>query len=166
MRGTIFANVGMDIAIAYAVFFALALFVSLVSTSGIVANSVTLADLLSGHAGLAALTGSSGKGTLLVLVATATIAVPHFWPHRLAPLAFAAPLFFTLYGFWPLYQEQRAQREAMEAMGEFGRVMGEMAEEMAGSVGGPLDGVGIGAYVLFATVIYLAVRGGMRAFAR
>lgn len=162
----ILASVGRDVAIAYGVFLALALFVSVVSMPGIVNVPVTLADLLSGHAGLSALTASSGKGMLFVLIATATIAIPYFWRHRLAPLAFAVPLLFTLYGFWPLYKEQRAQREAMEAMGELGAMMGEMAEQMGGNIGGPLDNLAVGAYLLFATVIYLAVRGGMRAFAR
>lgn len=163
---TILTVVGRDIAIAYGVFALLALFVSVVSISGIVDISVTLADLLSGHTGLATLTGSSGKGTLLVLIAAATVAVPYFWPHKLAPLAFALPLVFTLYGFWPLYEQQRAEREAMEAMGELGAMMGEMADQMGGSIGGPLDNLAVGAYLLFATVVYLAVRGVMRAFGR
>lgn len=162
----IFASAGRDIAIAYGVFALLALFVSMVSMSGIVEIRVTLADLLSGHTGLATLTGSSGKGILLVLVATATVAVPYFWRHKLAPLAFALPLLFTLYGFWPLYEQQRAQREAMEAMGELGGMMSEMAEQMGGDIGGPLDNLAVGAYLLFATVVYLAVRGAMRAFGR
>ncbi len=84
----IFANVGRDVAIGYGVFFILALFISLISTGGFVDVSITLADLLSGDIAVAAMSGSSGKGTFLVLLATATIAVPYFWKHKFAPLAF------------------------------------------------------------------------------
>lgn len=170
----IFADVGKDVAIGYGIFAVIALFVSLISTGGFMDVSITLADLLSGNAGLAVLSGSSGKGTLLVLLATATIAVPYFWKHKAAPLAFAAPLLFTLYAFWPLYQQHRAQQHAMQQMQEqFGAEMGEFAEamgQMAGQMGtggdGSLGGLGIGAWLLFATVIFLASKGVMRFLAR
>jgi hypothetical protein len=162
----IFSNVGRDVAIAYGVFFIIAFFVSLVSTGGFVDIKITLADLLSGDLARAAMSGSSGKGTLLVLLATATIAVPYFWKHKLAPLAFAVPLLFTIIGFWPLYKQHQAQQEAIEAMGEFGQMMGQMSEQMGGSAGGPFDSLGIGAWLLFATVIFLAFRGVMRSLAR
>lgn len=166
MRGTIFADVGKDVAIGYGVFFILALFVSLLSTGGFVDISITLADLLSGNMALAALSGSSGKGTLLVLLATATIAVPYFWKHKFATLAFTVPLMFTVCAFWPLYEQHRAQRQAMEAMGDLSQMMGQMAEQMGGSAGGPFYNLGIGAWLLFATVIFLAFRGVMRFLAR
>ena len=73
----------------------------------------------------AALGSGSGKGVFLVLLATATIAVPYFWKHKLAPLAFAVPLLFTACGFWPLYKQHSAEHEAMEAIGEFGQMMGQ-----------------------------------------
>jgi uncharacterized membrane protein len=114
----------------------------------------------------AALSSSSGKGTLLVLLATATIAVPHFWKHKFAPLALAVPLLFTLMGFWPIYKQHQAQQEAMEAMGEFGQQMSQMAQQMGGSAAGPFDSLGIGAWLLLATVIFLAFRGVMRFLAR
>ncbi len=161
----IFENVGKDVAIAYGVFLILALVVSLISAGGFDDDSITLADLLSGKLARAALGGGSGKGTLLVLVATATMAVPYLWKHRFAPCAFAAPLLFTIIGFWPLYKQHRAQQEAIEAMGDFGQMMGQMAEQMVGA-SGPFDSLGVGAYLLFATVTYLAFKGVMRFLAR
>jgi hypothetical protein len=162
----IFENVGRDVAIAYGVFFIIAMFVSLISMGGFVDFKITLADLLSGDMARAALSGSSGKGTLLVLLATATIAVPYFWKHKFPPLAFAVPLLFTIMGFWPLYKQHRAQQQAMEAMGEFGQMMGQMSQQMGGGASGPFDSLGIGAWLLFATVIFLAFRGVMRFLAR
>ena len=159
----IFANVGKDVAIGYGLFFFIAVFVRLISANGYIDIKITLARLLSGDLARVALGGGSGKGVLLVLLATATIAVPYFLKHKIAPLAFAVPLLFTFFGFWPLYKQQRAQQEAMEAMG---REFGQMTEQMGGSTGGPLDSLGIGAWLLFATVIFLAFKGVMRFFAR
>lgn len=157
-------KVGVDVAIAYAVFAALGLFVSLMSSSGAVDVSVTLADLLSGHTGIETLTASSGPGIVLVLLATATVGVPYVWQHRRAALAFIVPLVVTLSGLWPLYEQRRARQDAIEALGELGRMMEPVAERMGEWAGSPLDDLGAGAYVLFATAVYLAVRGVMRAF--
>jgi len=162
----IFENVGKDVAIAYGIFLILALFVSLISTGGFIDVSITLADLLSGDLARASVGGSSGKGTFLVLLAAATIGIPYFWKHKFAPLAFAVPLLFTVYGSWPLYEQHQAQQEAMAAMGEFGQMMDPMAQQMGGSTGGAFDSLGIAAYLLFATVIYLAFKGVMRFLAR
>jgi hypothetical protein len=162
----IFADVGRDVAIGYGAFFIIAMFVSLISTGGFVDIRITLADLLSGDMARAALSGSSGKGTLLVLLATATIAVPYFWKHKFATLIFTVPLLFTVLGFWPLYKQHRARQQAMEAMGEFGQMMGQMAEQMGGGASGPFDSLGIGAWLLFAIVIFLAFSGVMRSLAR
>ncbi len=162
----IFANVGKDVAIGYGLFFLIAMFVSLISSNGFIDIKITLADLLSGDMARTALGGGSGKGILLVLLATATIVVPYFWKHRLAPLAFGVPLLFTFIGFWPLYKQHRAQQEAMEAMGEFGQMMGQMAQQMGGSTGGPLENIGIGAWLLVATVIFLGFKGVTRFLAR
>ena len=126
---------------------------------------ITLADLLSGDMARAALGGGSGKGVLLVLLATATIAVPYFWKHRLAPLAFTVPLLFTAMAFWPIYQQHRQQQEAMAAMGEFGQAMAQMAEQM-GAETSAFDAIGIGAWLLVATVIFLAFKGITRFLAR
>ena len=106
----ILAIVGMDVAIAYGVFFFIAVFVSVIAANGFIDIRVTLADLLSGDMARAAIGGGSGKGVFLVLLATATIAVPYFWKHKLAPLAFAVPLLITVYGFWPLYEQHRAEQ--------------------------------------------------------
>ena len=162
----IFADVGRDVAIGYGVFLFLALFVSLISGNGFIEVRVTLADLLSGDTARALFGEGSGRGVLLVLLATATIAVPYLWKHKLAPLAFAVPLLFTAKAFWPLYQQHRREREALEAMGELSRAMGELAERMSADAGGPLSNLGIAAWLLFATVIFLAIRGVMRTLAR
>ncbi len=161
----IFADVGKDVAIGYTAFFLIAMFVSLISTNGFIDVKVTLADLLSGDMARAALGGGSGKGVLLVLLATATIAVPHFWRHKLAPLAFNVPLLFTAVAFWPLYEQHRQQQEAMQAMGEFGQAMSEMAEQM-GAQTSAFDAIGIGAWLLVVTVIFLAFKGITRYLAR
>ena len=76
------------------------------------------------------------------------------------------PLLFTLMGFWPIYKQHQAQQEAMEAMGEFGQQMSQMAQQLGGSTAGPLDNLEVGAWLLFATVIFLAFRGVMRFLAR
>ena len=161
----IFADVGKDVVIGYGAFLLIALFVSLVSTEGPVDLNVTLADLLSGDIARAALGGSSGRGVLLVLVATATIALPYFGKHKLAPIAFAVPLFVTALALWPLYREHRRQQEAVEALGEFGAEMSRMAEQM-GVQTSAFDTIGFGAWLLVATVIFLAFKGIMRYLAR
>lgn len=174
MRGTVIAwrgdkgvvaAAGLDVAIGYGVFVLVALFVSLVTTNGFIDVKVTLADLLSGDMARAALGGGSVRGVLLVLLATATIAVPYFWKHRLAPLAFAVPLLFTARAFWPLYEQHQQQQEAIRAMGEFGQAMTGMAEQM-GAQTSAFDAIGIGAWVLVATVIFLAFKGVTRFLAR
>ena len=161
----IFADVGKDVAIGYGAFLVLALFVSLVSTEGAIDVKVTLADLLSGDMARAALGDGSGRGVLLVLLATATIGVPYFWKHRLAPLAFTVPLLFTALALWPLYREHRRQQEALQAMGEFGEAMSRMADEM-GAQTSAFDTIGMGAWLLVATVIFLAFKGVVRYMAR
>ena len=158
----ILKNVGADVAIGYGLFLIIAIFVSLTSVEGPFQIKVMLTDLLSGDL---ALGGGNGKGLFLVLLATATVAVPYFWKHKLAPLAFVVPLLFTFMGFWPLYKQHRSQQEAMEAMGEFGQMMGQMGQQMEAS-SGPFDSLGFGAWLLFATVIFLAFKGAMRYFAR
>jgi hypothetical protein len=163
MRGT---GLVWDVAIGYAVFLGLALIVSVVAESSLMSFQVTLADLLSGNTGLAALGGSNARGTLLVLVTAATLAVPYFWKHRLASLAYAMPLVVTLVAFWPLYEQHRARREAFEGLGELASVMEPIANGMEEFAGSPFDSLGVGAYVLFATAVYLSIRGVMRVFAR
>ena len=159
------AAVGADVAIGYGLFFLIAIFVSLVSAEGPFQVKIMLTDLLSGDMARAALGGGNNKGLFLVLLATATIGVPYFWKHKLAPLTFVVPLLFTFMGLWPLYKQHRAHQEAIEAMGEFGPMMGQMGSEM-GAGSGPFDGLGIGAWLLFAAVTYLAFKGVMRCLAR
>jgi hypothetical protein len=161
----VLAAIGVDVAVCYGAFAVLGLFVNLLSTGGIVDTRVTLADLLSGDLTQAALGGGSGLGVFLILFATASIAVPYFWKHRLAPLAFGVPLFVTLLGFWPLYVQHRRQQEAVRAMGELGQVLGELAEQMSAQIGGPLANLGTAAWLLIATVLFLAFRGVVRALA-
>jgi hypothetical protein len=156
---------GIDVAIGYGTFLVIALFVSLMGASAFMGMKVTLADLLSGDAAGAALGDGSGRGVLLVLLATASIAVPFLWKHRFAPLAYAVPLLFTALAFRPLYQEHRAQKEALKGLGELGLAAAQMAERL-GAPSSPLDAMGIGAWLLFATVIFLAFKGVLRCFER
>lgn len=155
MAKAVYATVGMDVAIAYGVFLIAALFFSVIGSAGILGVSLKLTNLLSEGMGIM----GSGRGVFLVLLATATIAVPYFWKHKFAPLAFLVPLLFTIMAFWPLYQQHRQQQQAMEAMGEFGRMMGQMAEQMGAPSGGVFSNLGFGAYLIFAAVLYLAYKG-------
>lgn len=170
MAKAVFANVGKDVAIAYAVFLVVGLFFSMVSTGGFVDISISLADLLTRN-DLAMMTGSNGKGIFLLLLATATIAVPYFWKHKFAPLAFAVPLLFTIYGFWPMWEKYRAAKKMEEQMGEemrqLSEAFGQMAQQMgAGEADSGMGGLGFGAYIIFATVLYLAYKGVMRFLSR
>jgi hypothetical protein len=161
----ILQGAGIDVAAAYVAFVVIALFVGLLGTSGFMDVKLTLADLLSGDAANAALGSGSGRGMLLVLLATASIAVPVLWKHRVAPLAFVLPLIATGIAFWPLYRQQQAEREALDALGEFGLAADRLAQDMNVPTG-PLDSLGIGAWLLFATVIFLALKGIARVLAR
>jgi hypothetical protein len=161
----ILRGAGIDVAIAYGAFLVIALFVSLFAVGGFMDAKLTLADLLSGDPSDTALDGGSGRGMMLVLLATASVTVPILWKHRLAPLAFSMPLLFTAAAFWPIYQQHRAQQEALAGLGELGIAAARLAEQ-AGVRPGPLDALGIGAWLLFATVIFLALRGIARAVAR
>ena len=158
----VFANVGMDVAIAYGVFLVAALFISVISSAGMLGISLKLSNLLSEGMGIM----GNGRGIMLVLLATATIAVPYFWKHKFAPLAFLVPLLFTIMAFWPLYQQHRQQQAAMAAMGDFGRMFGQMAEQMGAPGGGVFSSLGFGAYLIFAAVLYLAYKGVMKFLAK
>ena len=158
----VFENVGKDIAIAYGIFLVAALFLSVVSSGGMLGIELKLTNLLSSNMGIA----GNGQGVFLTLLAAATIAVPYYWKHKFAPLAFVVPLLFTLKAFWPLYQQHREARKAMEAMGEFGQMMGQMAQQMTGNSGGIFENLGFGAYIIFAAAIYLAFKGVVRFLGR
>lgn len=162
MAKAVYANVGMDVAIAYGVFLIAGLFFSVIGSAGIIGVSLKLTNLLSEGMGIM----GSGRGMFLVLLATATIAVPYFWKHKFAPLAFVVPLLITLMAFLPLYQQHRQQQQAMEAMGEFGRMFGQMAEQMGAPGGGAFSNLGFGAYLIFAAVLYLAYKGVLKFLGR
>jgi hypothetical protein len=103
--------------------------------------------------------GGSGKGTFLVLVASATIAVPHYWKHKLAPLALCVPLLFTLYAFWPVYQQySQARAQAAQAGAFFGDIANRSMD-----TGFSLD---LGAYAVLIAGAYLAFRGITRYLGR
>ncbi len=157
----VFVTVGKDVAIAYGVFLVAALFLSVISAGGFIGISLKLTNLLSDNMGMM----GNGKGTFLVLLATATIAVPHFWKHKFAPLAFLGPALVTLMAFWPLYEQHQQAKKQIAAMGEFGQMMGQMAQQMGGSAGGISD-LGIGAWVVIAASAYLAFKGVVRFLGR
>lgn len=160
------AAVGPDVAAGYGLFAVIGLFAGLASAGGFAQADTTLADLLSGEPlwGLAA--DGNLRGTALVLLAAATVFIPHAWKHRLAPTAFLAPLFVTAAAFWPLYVQHRRQQQAVQALGELSGALGELAERMSGGPGDPLANLGAPAWVLFAVVLYLAFRSVARLFAR
>jgi len=169
----VFANVGMDVAIAYGVFLVFALFIGVNSSGGIMGCSITLANMLSGLAGMMSACmggGGSGKGIFLVLLATATIAVPYFWKHKFAPLAFLAPLLITLIAVKPVWDQYREAKRAAEAMAaqmaEFARAFGQMAQQEMPDSPGMFDNAGLGAYVIIAAVLYLAFKGVMKTLGR
>jgi hypothetical protein len=153
-----------DVVLAYGVFLVLAVWPSLVTADAGLLYPGTLADLLGGRAAPGAAGGGSG-GLLLVLLAAATVFVPYLWRRRIALLAAAVPLLVTLAGFWPLYRQQRAESEAIDALAEFGLDPEQIARAVDTGAGGPLGHVGVAAWCLLATAIYLACRGAMRALA-
>jgi hypothetical protein len=157
----VFDNVGKDVAIAYGVFLVTALFLNVISAGGIVGISFKLTHLLSEGMGMM----GRGRGIFLVLFASATIAVPYFWKHKFAPLAFTVPLIVTLVAFWPLYEQDRQRQQAIEAMADFGQLFGQAAEQMGGG-GSVFGNLGIGAYLVIASALYLAVRGVMKFLSR
>lgn len=158
----VFENVGKDVAIAYGVFLIAALFLSVISAGGIIGINFKLTNLLSDNMGMM----GNGKGTFLVLLATATIAVPYFWKHKFAPLAFLGPALVTLMAFWPLYQQYREQQRQMAAVAgdEFGRMMSQMSQQMGGGMG--MGDFGFGAWIVIAASAYLAFKGVMRFLSR
>jgi len=156
-----FDSVGKDVAIAYGVFLIAALFLNFVSAGGVIGVNLRLTSLLSGSMGVM----GEGRGIFLVLLASATIAVPLLWKNKFAPLAFTLPLIFTIIGLRPLYGQHREQQQAMAAMGEFGPLFEEMAEQMGGG-GGLLDSLGLGAWAVIASALYLAIRGVMKFLSR
>ncbi len=156
----VFENVGRDVAIAYGVFLVAALFLNVVSAGGLIGLDFKLTNLLSDNMGMM----GTGQGTFLVLLATATIAVPHFWKHKFAPLALLGPLLVTLMAFWPLYQQQQAKKQ-VAAMSEFGQMMGQVAEQMGGG-GMGMDALGFGAWIIIAAGAYLAFKGVVRFLGR
>lgn len=161
----VFENVGKDIAIAYGVFVIAALFMNIISTGGIFSCDIKLAHALGGDAGMlkACMGGGGGGGTFLILIAAATIAVPYFWKHKFAPLAFVVPLLVVLKAFWPMYEKYSEQQKAMEAMGEFGRQLAQMGEQMgAPAQPGMFDSFAMGAWIIIAAALYLAFRGVTR----
>lgn len=156
----VIGDVGRDVAIAYGVFLVAALFMRVVTSGGMFGNvSITLADLLSGNMGLNGLVGGgSGKGTFLVLLATASIAVPHYWKHKLAPLALCLPLLFTLYAFHPVWQQySQAKAQAAQAQAFFGNAARDFDAGFS---------LGLGAYAVLLAGAYLAFRGVMRYLGR
>ncbi|NLR74108.1 hypothetical protein [Leeia aquatica] len=106
-------DIGKDVAIAYGVFAIVALFLPFLSGNGfLAAQKITLAEIVS-------------AGVLLVLLASASIAVPHFWKHKLAPLALCAPLLVTLLADIQAYRVFSSFNAGMDqlanALGEFSR---------------------------------------------
>lgn len=140
-------DIGKDVAIAYGVFAIVALFLPFLSGNGFLAAlSITLADIVTG------IRGSGGVGVLLVLLATASIAVPHFWKHKLAPLALCAPLLVTLLADLQAFQAFSHMNSTMDqlenALGEFNRPS-------------PFS-LGLGFYISLLVAGYIAYRGVMR----
>jgi hypothetical protein len=159
------AAVRPDVAIAYGFFIALALVPGLVADGAGLDVRVTLADLLGGHVAPSDRTGGGGTGLLLVLLAAATIVVPALWKHRFATLAAVVPLLVTALGLWPLHRQHQAELEAIDALAEFGIDPQELVHQVDVGANGPLGHLSIFAWLLFATVIYLAIRGVMGAVA-
>jgi hypothetical protein len=167
MAKAVFANVGKDVAIAYGVFLVAALFLNVIASAGILGIELKLSNLLSSNMGI---TGT-GQGVFLILLATATIAVPYFWKHKFAPLAFLVPLLVTLKGFWPMWQQYREAKRLEAQMAEearqFAEALGQMASQMGMSGGDSGFGsLGFGAYLIIAAALYLAFKGVTRFLGR
>lgn len=154
-----------DVAAAYTAFLLLALLPSLIADGAGLDARVTLADLLGGHVAPSNAAGGGGGGFALVLVAAATVLVPYYWKHRFAALACFVPLLVTALGLWPLHRQHQAELEAIDALSEFGIDPQELVRQVDMGASGPLGHLSLYAWLLFATVIYLAIRGVMGAVA-
>lgn len=113
----VLGDVGKEVVVAYAAFALLALFAGMFVAHAL-SQPITLADALSGNfqrqVDLQIRRGSD-QGVLLVLLATATVAVPYFWKHRLAPLAFCIPLAISGYGIWTVRNHLALARGMIES---------------------------------------------------
>jgi hypothetical protein len=159
----ILAAAAPDVGVAYAAFLVLALLPSLIADGAGLDARVTLSDLLSGHVPPAEASGGGGGGVLLVLVTAATVVVPYLWKHRLAALAAVLPLVVTLWGLWPLHRQHQAEQEAIDALTEFGLDPELLVRQVDAGASGLLGHLSVCAWMLFAVVTYLAIRGVMRA---
>jgi len=155
-----------DVAVAYVAFLVLALLPSLIADGAGLGARVTLADLLGGHVAPSDAVGGSVRGVLLVLLAAATAVVPTVWKHRFAALATLVPLLVTVLGLWPLHRQHQAELEAIDALSEFGIDPQELVRQVDAGSNGPLGHLSVAAWCLFGVVIYLAIRGVMRALAK
>jgi hypothetical protein len=160
----IVAAAGIDVAVGYAVFLALALFPGVLAADSTM--SATLAGLLGTDFAAAAGGGGRVQGTAIVLLAAATIILPWLWRNRFAPLAFAVPLLVTIAGLWPLARQHSARQEAIEALAEFGLDPAQLMREVESNGAGLLQMLGVTAWLLVAVTVYLAVRGAIRSVAR
>lgn len=179
IASAILSNVGKDVAIAYAAFAFLAFFVGIFVAHAL-SQPMTLAEILGGdyhrRIDLVANRGS-GRGVLVVLVVLATIAVPYFWKHRLAPLAFSVPLVATAYAIWSVHRQLDLAKEMVAA--EIAKIsgnanpfyqLGTSAEQQQAEAllkqAEDATSLGIGGWLLLAIAGYLAVKGIMRVMAR
>jgi hypothetical protein len=88
------------------------------------------------------------------------MAVPYFWKHKYAPLAFCVPALVTLCGLYQSYELHSAARAQIKQMSN---MFGGDASQMMGSASDMVPiGLGLGAYVCIAVAAYLAYRGVMR----
>jgi hypothetical protein len=154
-------SAGPTVIFAYAAFAYAALFLPMAIGRGALHGSTfTMVDVLGG------LGSAAGAGFSLVLAALASMAVPHFWKHKRAPMAFAIPLLITLYACQQIYLALQSAEEKLRTLGQFGSIFGqspataEIAKQIIGPV--PIE-IGYAAYLTIALGISLAARGILRA---
>lgn len=151
MAENTYRDAGKPITIAYGVFAVFALFADVVRDV-----PMTLPGLVNGLSWYTLANSSGvngGFGFLLVLLAILSIAVPVFWQHPAAPLAYTLPLIVTFIGLYNLYSAVSA---LSGLAGAFDARMGSSVSNHA------FNSITLWFWLTFFVAIYLAVMGFRR----
>lgn len=146
-----YQDAGKAVTLAYGFFALFALFADTVRNV-----PVTLPGLVNGFSwgDLVAPSGlNGGFGLLLVVLAILSIAVPAFWRHPAAPLAWTLPLIVTIIGIYHLYT---AISDISSFAGAFDQNAGSEVRSRA------FDALTMWFWLTFFISIYLAVMGYLR----
>lgn len=145
-----YQQAGKSVTIAYALFALLALFADTIRNV-----PVTLPGLINGlsWSTLYRSDVNSGFGFFLVLLAILSIAVPTFWNHRAAPLAYCVPLVAEVIGLYNLF----------DAINEISSFAGAIDQRMGNDIRAhAFDAITLWSWLTLFVVLYLAYVGFRR----